>query len=118
MKENQIFDRKSIRVEPKSLATPFVAFANADGGMLAIGINDKGEVEGIRGHEDKINQILRVGFDFCKPTIEVEFETKDCIDNRGKGNQIMIVKIHQSQNVHTNQADEVFYRVGDKSKLY
>ena len=31
MTENQIFERKSIRIEPKSLAEPIVAFANADG---------------------------------------------------------------------------------------
>ncbi len=30
--EKQIFDRKSIQIEPKALAIPLVAFANADGG--------------------------------------------------------------------------------------
>ncbi|MCG8502307.1 MAG: putative DNA binding domain-containing protein [Firmicutes bacterium] len=116
MKENQTFDRKSIRIEPKALATPFVAFANADGGTLAIGIKDNGKIEGIKGHEGKINEFLLVGYDFCKPTIKVEFETLDCIDSEGKDNQVLLIKVHQSQNVHTNQADEVFYRVGDKSK--
>jgi len=116
MRENQTFDRKSIRIEPKALATPFVAFANADGGTLAIGIKDNGEIEGIKGHEGKINEILRVGYDFCKPTIKVEFETLDCIDSQGNDNQILLIKVHQSQNVHTNQADDVYYRVGDKSK--
>lgn len=115
-KENQTFDRKSIRIDPKALAIPFVAFANADGGTLVIGINDNGEIEGIKGHESKINEILRVGFDFCKPTIKVEFETVDYIDDQGEDNQVLLIKIHQSQIVHTNQADEVFYRVGDKSK--
>lgn len=115
-KENQTFDRKSIRIDPKALAIPFVAFANADGGTLVIGINDNGKIEGIKGHESKINEILRVGYDFCKPTIKVEFEIIDCIDDQGDDNQVLLIKIHQSQIVHTNQADEVFYRVGDKSK--
>lgn len=48
MKENQTFYRKSIRIEPKALATQFVAFANADGGTLAIDIKDNGEIEGIK----------------------------------------------------------------------
>ena len=39
--EKQIFDRKSINIEPKALAVPLIAFANADGGTIAIGISDK-----------------------------------------------------------------------------
>ena len=35
--ENQIFDRKSFLIETKSLANIIVAFANADGGDVAIG---------------------------------------------------------------------------------
>ena len=39
--ETQIFDRKSIHIDPKALAIPIIAFANADGGTVAIGISDK-----------------------------------------------------------------------------
>ena len=39
-KEGQTFDCKSIQIEPKALAIPIVAMANADGGLLAIGISD------------------------------------------------------------------------------
>ncbi len=46
--EMQIFDRKSINIDPKALAIPIIAFANADGGTVAIGISDKTRrVEGI-----------------------------------------------------------------------
>ena len=40
-KEDQTFDCKSIQLEPKALAIPIVAFANADGGVIAIGVLDK-----------------------------------------------------------------------------
>ena len=33
-KEGQTFDCKSIQIEPKALAIPIVAMANADGGVL------------------------------------------------------------------------------------
>ena len=46
--ENQTFDRKSINISPKDLAIPIVAFANADGGDIAIGITDRTRrIEGI-----------------------------------------------------------------------
>ena len=35
-KKGQAFDLKSIQIDPKVLAIPIVAMANADGGMLAI----------------------------------------------------------------------------------
>ena len=40
-KEDQTFDCKSIQIDPKALAIPIVAFANADGGVIAIGVSDK-----------------------------------------------------------------------------
>ena len=47
-KECQTFDCKSIQIDPKALAIPIVARANADGGMLAIGVSDKTRrIEGI-----------------------------------------------------------------------
>lgn len=39
--EMQIFDRKSVNIDPKALAITIIAFANADGGTVAIGISDK-----------------------------------------------------------------------------
>ena len=40
-KEDQTFDCKSIQIDPKALAIPIVAFANADGGVIAIGVSDR-----------------------------------------------------------------------------
>ena len=67
-KEDQTFDCKSIRIEPKALAIPIVAFANADGGVIAIGVTDKTRtIEGVNQHTEKLNELLRVPFDFCTP---------------------------------------------------
>ena len=115
-KEGPCFERKSIMMEPKALAVPLVAFANADGGTIAVGINDAGEIEGINGHERQVNELLRVPFYFCKPTVKVDFEYVSCKDRKGSPNRVLVLNVRQSQNVHATQADEVFYRVGDKSK--
>ena len=40
-KEDQTFDCKSIQIDPKALAVPIVAMANADGDVLTIGMSDK-----------------------------------------------------------------------------
>ncbi|MBQ9064452.1 MAG: ATP-binding protein, partial [Blautia sp.] len=58
--ENKYFDRKSAKGRPSDLSADISAFANADGGTLVIGINDKTrELEGInRFGEDKINDFI------------------------------------------------------------
>ena len=70
MPEGQTFDCKSIHIEPKALANTIVAMANADGGMIAVGISDKNRrIEGIDQDKAHLNEILRTPFDFCVPTI-------------------------------------------------
>ena len=114
--ELQIFDRKSARIDAKSLAITIIAFANADGGDIAIGLEDKGAVTGIDGQEAHINELLRAPFDYCVPSVSVDTRIMDCMDEKGKPNHILIMHVYPSTQLHANQADEVFYRVGDKSK--
>ncbi len=59
--EMQIFDRKSINIASKDLAKTLVAFANADGGIIAIRITDATQrIEGINYEVNKVNELLRV----------------------------------------------------------
>ena len=52
-KEDQTFDCKSIQIDPKALAVPIVAMANADGGVIAIGVSDKTRtLEGVDQHTE------------------------------------------------------------------
>ncbi len=115
-KEDQTYDRKSARKDPKALSNHFVAFANADGGTLVIGIEDDFTVTGIDAYTENVNDILRVSFDYCKPSIRITTETIGCIDYNGNPNHLLIITIPQSSEMHANQQDDVYYRVGDKSK--
>ena len=114
--EGQQFDRKSFRIEAKSLAVIAVAFANADGGDIAIGIEDNGRITGINGNDAHLNELLRVPFDFCVPSVQADVKFLDCNDVNGNPNRVMVMHIEPSMKVHSNQSDEAFYRVGDKSK--
>ena len=70
MDEKQIFDRKSILIKPVDLSDTICAFANADGGTIAIGISDKKRrIEGVDNHTEHLNEILRPPIDFCNPTV-------------------------------------------------
>ena len=115
--EGQTFDRKSVRIKPKDLAVTMIAFANADGGDLVVGITDgKKEIEGVDGDEKILNDIRRTPFDFCSPSVNAQIEMVPCVDRTGKDNHVLVFHIEPSLRVYANQADEVFLRVGDKSK--
>ncbi|MBR4135371.1 MAG: putative DNA binding domain-containing protein [Bacteroidales bacterium] len=114
--EGQQFDRKSFRIDAKSLAVILVAFANADGGDVVIGIEDDGRITGINGNDDHLNELLRAPFDFCVPSVNVEVHFIDCTDANGTPNRVLVMHVEPSMQVHANQADDAFYRVGDKSK--
>lgn len=53
-KEGQYLDRKSARIKPSDIARHIVAFANANGGVLAIGIEDNGEITGFNNKDSKL----------------------------------------------------------------
>ena len=114
--EFQVFDRKSAKIEAKALAVLLIAFANADGGTAAIGVENDGEITGVDGMQEHINDLLRAGLDYCVPSILTTQEYREVTDSKGQKNHIILMRVAPSMKVHANQADEVFYRVGDKSK--
>lgn len=114
--EKQIMDRKSARIRAVDLAIPIVAMANADGGFIAIGIEDNGTITGIDDYEKNLNELLRVPYDYCVPSVQVDLNTMNVTDHKGNPNHILRMQVFQSNKVVANQADEVYLRVGDKSK--
>ncbi len=118
MEESQTFDRKSVNIAPRDLSSHVCAFANADGGIIAIGISDRNRrIEGVDSHLEKINELLRVPMDFCTPTVPFAYEFADCIDGDGNKNHILLLHIEASAFLHENQSHDAYVRVGDKSKL-
>ncbi len=55
-------------------------------------------------------------FDYCTPSVRVTTETVGCTDKNGNPNHLLVMTIPQSPELHANQQDEVYYRMGDKSK--
>ena len=114
--EKRIMDRKSVRLPAKDSAVPVVEMANADGGWLAIGLEDDGTITGIDDFEKNMNELECVPFDFRIPSVQVENKPKAVIDKNGNPNHILRMHVIPSNQVIANQADDVFLRVGDKNK--
>ena len=116
-KEDQTFDCKSIQIDPKALAITIVAFANADGGVIAIGVSDKTrKIEGVDQYTKKLNELLRVPLDFCNPSVPITSDLLPCTDEDRNENHILLMHIPAISELHSNQADEAYMRIGDKSR--
>ncbi len=114
--ESQWFDRKSARVVPRDLADSLIAMANADGGIIVIGLWD-GRIEGIsRDRSHQISAWQQTAFDFTTPVVPCRTRLVDCADSTGVVRQLVVFDVESSQFVHSNRKDEVFLRVGDESR--
>ena len=99
------------------MAVPIVAFANADGGVIAIDVSDKTRrIEGVDQYTEMLNELLRVPSDFCNLSVPITTDLVPCTDKDGNDNHILLMYIPVSSELHANQVDEAYMRVGDKSR--
>jgi len=116
LKEGQYFDRKSAIIKAKKIAEVLIAFANADGGVVAIGVND-GEIEGISEQGNiKINDFVQCKITNCSPAIKTNERFLEVVNHKGQNDHILLINVEPShKTVYKTNGDEVYLRVGDES---
>ena len=113
--ENQWFDRKSARIHSPDLAKTLAAMANAEGGVIAIGLF-RGVCEGIKSHPESQNDWRQAGLDFTVPAVRYDFHRMDCINRHGEPDELFVLVTAPGEQVHATNRDEVFLRVGDEDR--
>lgn len=114
--EGKTFDRKSARYDIGRLADILIAFANADGGTVALGIKNR-EYEGISLlSEQKKNDIEQIGTQRIIPSIDVAIDKKKIVNQKGKNDEIWLLSVNPADGkIYTNSRDEVYLRIGDET---
>lgn len=116
--EGQYFDRKSARKKPLELLQYIVSFANAGGGILAIGIEDDGTVTGFKDQMAKpIEEFKNVAFIKLTetPVICDSFEL-NVKNYKGEDDIVLLLSIEPSNTrVIKNYDGYVYLRFGDQS---
>jgi len=117
-KENQYFDRKSAKKDPKEISKHIIAFANAGGGILVIGVEDDGSITGFsKVGLHKMDQFKRIPFEYCKTMPEVKFEEVKVKNIYQENDCILIYQIQPStKRVIRSTSDDVYLRIGDQSR--
>lgn len=108
--EDQWFDRKSFRIKPKDLAKTIVGMANAEGGVIAVGITDR-EFDGLPT-AGQGNDLRQTPLDHTDPTVRVRIETLEVNEDA----EVFLFHVLPSERVHYLKSGECYLRVGDESR--
>lgn len=117
-KENQYFDRKSARKNPKEISKHLIAFANANGGILVIGVEDDGTITGFeKVGLHKIDDFKRIPFEYLKTPARIKYEEVRVKNFNGYDDWILVYQIEPStRRVIRSTSDDVYLRIGDQSR--
>lgn len=105
-------------VHPDSLAAEIIAFSNLEGGLILLGVDDFGNIKGIK-RENIEEWVINICRNNCDPSI-IPIIEREFIDDK----TILLVHIPRSYSVVSNKKGEYFIRVGStkqkptKEELY
>jgi len=122
--EGQWFERKGPRVAARDLANALVAFANADGGVVVVGLSkdrrkatEQCRVVGIdRSGPRLLASWQQAAIDFTLPVVPISTEMLQCRNDAGERDHLFVIHIRKSNVVHATVADDVYLRVGDETR--
>ncbi len=115
--ENLYLDRKRAKVSLQDLANEIASFANANGGVIAVGITDSGLIEGFNQYgPKKLNDCQKVVSGFLNPSPVYECELLNVKNNKDEDDNILLFHVEPVMNyIVRNNKDEVYCRQGDSS---
>jgi len=113
--EGQWLERKGTRIRARALADVLVGFANAEGGLVCIGIDDA-VVEGVDRTGRLLNEWRQAAIDFSVPPVRHAFTLLDCTNVRGVADHLVVIEVEASERVHQTSSGDTFLRIGDENR--
>lgn len=115
--ENLYLERKRAKIALQDLANEIASFANANGGVLVVGITDDGLIEGFNHCGiKKLNECQKVVSNYLTPAPICEIELIKIKNEKSEDDNLLLFHIKPTINyVIRNNKDEVYFRQGDSS---
>lgn len=117
LKEDRRFERKSPKTSPRSLGEYFSMWANTlpDGGLLAVGIEDKGGVTGCNSlSQTELNEREQAGKIYC-PDARFSSKLVPATNNRGEADFVLLIRVqYRPDKVVYDSQGNAWIRIGDQ----
>jgi ATP-dependent DNA helicase RecG len=113
--EDQWYERKGIRDRADAIADTLIAFANAEGGVLVVGLHG-GTVEGVDAAPRRVNEIRQAAIDFTVPPLTAVVSEVPCRRADGSPDHLLAIDVPPSSQLHVNRRDECLLRIGDEDR--
>jgi len=97
--------------EVDALAETLVSFANADGGTILIGVDEKGRPTG-QIYEEDIEGALRATLEKCQPPVEVRWHQSSAV----RGGMVYAIVVKRSPELHSLSDGRVLVRTGNENR--
>lgn len=116
--EDSRLERKPARVQDQLLGEYFSMWANTEpnGGLIVVGMNDDGSIEGCESFSERVNKLERAGDVYCP---DARYEVKKVPVNNTKGERDFLLLFHvyyKNDRVVRNVKREAFIRRGETKK--
>lgn len=122
IKEWHTFDCKRALIKPSKLLETVVAFANTDGGIIAIGIEDPKKASGndrlfgISESKSNVSEFLKLIDKEIDPFLNDKSKIELTVtNNRSTTDNILVIKIGKSTEVHSLKNGDTYVRKGDQN---
>jgi len=116
-RENQYFERKGIGekdTKPTKIGDELIGMLNADGGVLAFGVSNSGEIQDLKGLGEQLSHYRNLLIDFIEPHGNIKLEEIEINEN-------LIFLFHVDQDIERifrrKDNEQIFLRVDDKNRL-
>lgn len=116
-RENQYFERKGLGekdIKPTKIADELIGMLNADGGVLAFGVSDNGEIQDLKSLGEQLSQYRNLFIDFIEPHGNIKLEEIEV-----HGNLVFLYHVDQDiERIFKRKDNEnIFLRVDDRNRL-
>lgn len=117
-KEVRLGERSVISPNPEDMAGELTAFANADGGVVCLGIDNNGVVQGLPNDSiDIVEQwVVNIATNNCEPPIRPILRKEIVPGPYGSNALIMLVEIKRGLYVHRTSGGRYYLRVGSTKR--
>jgi ATP-dependent DNA helicase RecG len=117
LKEDRRFERKCPRTSPRSLGEYLSMWANTvpDGGLIAVGVEDKGEITGCESlSQSELNEREQAGRTYC-PEARYVSRLVPVTNSSGKSDFVLLIRVHyRPDKVVYDSQSRAWTRIGDQ----